>query len=341
MSIISYNQLIQMFKDFATAHPFLNDFGNGPTSEISTTRQMKFPYLWITHRNASDIVIQNKTQIPEMVLTFIIVDQINDQLVINDINGDNTDNQQEILSDTFQILQDLVDYISTQLGQFGVGLTEQTVSADPVYDETTDRATGWVSDIRLRLKHSNCVTPLGDIVFTVPGTSNISLRYLTCDTLNNCDTFTQAIDNLQTQIDNLVTGDVCDILSGCTTIQLIQQDITNIEEDIANLELSATTFNSQINTLQLSATTQQQQINNIISSQSNFYIAVNYESVSTFTYVAPETFRVDSITNPSGLTLTTLLNGSPYTTGNTINYLDTLTILPNTTGFIKLNCTLL
>jgi hypothetical protein len=208
MNIISYNQLIQMFEDFATAHLQLNDFGVGPTSEIGTSRQMRFPYMWITHRAPSNINIQNKTQIPDMVLTFIIVDQINNQENYLDVNGIDSDNQQEILSDAFQILQDLVNYISTQMGQFGVQIVDGTLSPEAIFDETTDAVTGWVTDITLRLKHSNCVTPVGDIVFTVPGQSNISFRYLTCDTLNNCNVFTDAIDNLQDQID---------IISGSTT----------------------------------------------------------------------------------------------------------------------------
>jgi hypothetical protein len=234
------------------------------------------------------------------------------------------------------------------MGQFGVQLVGDTINIEPVFDETQDAVTGWVMDVTLRLIHSNCVTPMGDITFTVPGTSNISLRYLTCETLNNCDTFNQAIQNLQDQIDNIIVGEICDVLEDCEVIQEIQSDILSLSGDTINntnlinsLQLSTTTFNNQIQTLQLSATTQQIQINNILTGQTSFYIAVNFEDVDTFTYIAPETFRIDSIDNPGGLTLTTNVNASPYTLGNTITLYDTLTILPSGTGFIKLNCTLL
>jgi photosystem II stability/assembly factor-like uncharacterized protein len=217
-----------MFEDFANAHLQLNDFGVGPTSEIGTSRQMRFPYLWLTHRTASAINTTNRTQIPDIILTFIIVDQHNIQTNYEDINGINSNNQQEILSDTFQIAQDLVNYIQTQMGQFGVQLVGDAITIEPVFDETQDAVTGWVMDVTLRLIHSNCVTPMGDITFTVPGTSNISLRYLTCETLNNCDTFNEAIQNLQDQIDNIVIGEICDVLEDCEVIQEIQQNITTL-----------------------------------------------------------------------------------------------------------------
>jgi hypothetical protein len=324
--IISINQLIQMFEDFATAHLQLNDFGYGPTSEIGTSRNMNFPYLWITHRTPSSINVLNKTQIPELRLTFIIVDQLNNQINIDVDNGSNSNNEQEVLSDCFQIAQDLVNYISTQMGQFGVMLMDETIAIEPVYDETPDAASGWVMDLALKLKHSNCISPLGEITFTVPGTSNISLRYLTCDTLNNCATFNQAINNLQQQIDNIVAGEICDVLEECEVIQNIEQDILNLSGDTINIQ------NDIINI--------QNDITNIFNSQTQFYIAINFEEVDTFVYVAPEDFTIDTITNPSNLTLTINLNGNPYTLTSLVSTFDVLTIVPNTTGFIKLNCTL-
>ena len=54
--IITLNQLIQMFNDFSTDHLQLNDFGYGPTSDIGTSKNMSFPYLWVTHSQASSIV---------------------------------------------------------------------------------------------------------------------------------------------------------------------------------------------------------------------------------------------------------------------------------------------
>jgi hypothetical protein len=226
------------------------------------------------------------------------------------------------------------------MGQFGVMLVDEAISIEPVYDETPDAASGWVMDVALKLKHSNCITPLGEITFTVPGTSNISLRYLTCDTLNNCASFNEAIDNLQEQIDNIIAGEICGVLEDCEVIQDIQTDILSLSGDTINIQQDITDIQQDILTLSGDTISNTNTINSILSTQTQFYIAINYEEVDTFVYVAPEDFTIDSIFNPSNLTLTITLNNNPYTLGDTISLLDTLRITPNTTGFIKLNCTL-
>jgi hypothetical protein len=261
-----------MFEDFATAHLQLNGFGYGPTSEIGTSKKMDFPYLWITHRTPSNIVVSNKTQIPEVRLTFIIVDQLNNQVNLADANGSNSTNEQEVLSDCFQIAQDLVNYISTQMGQFGVMLMDESISIEPVYDETPDAASGWVMDVALKLKHSNCITPLGEITFTVPGTSNISLRYLTCDTLNNCASFNEAIDNLQEQIDNIIANEICDVLEDCEIIQDIQTDILSLSGDTINIQQDITDIQQDILTLSGDTINLQEQIDNIISGSTTYQV---------------------------------------------------------------------
>ena len=228
--IKTYNELIEEFKLFSDAHFQLKDFGNGPTSDIGVSRKMDFPYLWITHRTPSSITVGNKIQIPDMVLTFIVVDQINNQDNYEDTNGVDSDNQQEILSDTLQIVQDLINYISQNLGSRGVSLLENTVNIEPTYDDTDDRVTGWVIDLTLRLKHLNCITPMADVVYP-SGTTPTYITpspYLTCDTLENCSIIQQllnstggslGVDSIYTQtIPKTLTGDT---LSTDTEFSLI------------------------------------------------------------------------------------------------------------------------
>jgi hypothetical protein len=74
--------------------------------------------------------------------------------------------------------------------------------------------------------------------------------------------------------------------------------------------------------------------------RSEYYIGVNFQTTDTFTYVAPEDFKITSIDNPDSLTLTTEVNGSAYTLGDTISQYDEVTIARSGTGFIKLNSAL-
>ena len=157
--ITTLNEFIKYFEEFVTAHDQLNDFGYGSTSEIGRSRDMQFPYLWVTHQGASAIQLQNKTALPNMSMSFIVVDQINDQENYKDINGANSNNCQEVLSDTYQIEQDLISYISNYLNKLGVKIIDQGASIEPLMDETTDKVCGWVMTVTMQLTHLNCAIP--------------------------------------------------------------------------------------------------------------------------------------------------------------------------------------
>jgi hypothetical protein len=58
--ITSLNQFIKYFESFVEAHDQLNDFGYGSTSEIGRSKDMQFPYLWVTHSGASSIQLQKQ-----------------------------------------------------------------------------------------------------------------------------------------------------------------------------------------------------------------------------------------------------------------------------------------
>ena len=83
--------------------------------------------------------------------------------------------------------------------------------------------------------------------------------------------------------------------------------------------------------------------NGNIKKNNQFYIGVNFEeSGVTWNYVAPESFLIYSIDNPSSITYDLLHNGTAYTFNNTISLYDDLQITGVTsTGFLKLNSRLI
>lgn len=158
--ITSLNQLVDYYSQFVDAHLQLKDFGYGSTWDIGTSNQMQFPYLWVTHSTTSSISVSaNKTQIPTVTLSFLVVDQWNNQENFEDTNGDNSNNAQEILSDTMQICQDIITYTSVNLRDFGVMMIAGDVTLDPIIDETPDKVWGWKLDLNLQLTHTNCAMP--------------------------------------------------------------------------------------------------------------------------------------------------------------------------------------
>ncbi len=166
INITSINQIINYFNLYANSHPQLNDFGYGSTSQIGKNRQMKYPYLWVTHRQSSSITVQNRTQIPTYNFSFLIVDRINIQDNYNSINGLDSDNQQEIISDCKQIADDFIGWIGTELNDQNISFADSNITLEMVFDETSDKVTGVLFDIPLRVRHSNCIYPTSKVIPT-------------------------------------------------------------------------------------------------------------------------------------------------------------------------------
>ncbi len=154
--IITINQIMDAFRQYSDEHAFIKDFGVGPTSEIGTTKGMKFPYHWISLQ-PSTINVVNKTTIPELTLFIFALDQVNNQSV-RDESGSYSNNEGEIMSDTFQYIQDIVTFISLDLNKVGIKI-EGNPSITPVHRETKDDVSGWFMSITLRLMHVNCEIP--------------------------------------------------------------------------------------------------------------------------------------------------------------------------------------
>ena len=158
--IITQNQIIKAFNKFVDEHPQLNDFGYGPVSEIGTSVQMKFPYLWVTHTAPSNVVIVNRTTIPIYRFTFLFCDQINQQENFNNVNGLDSDNGQEIISDMQLLGMDFITYINNELAQYGVNLNdEEQISFEAIFDETPDKVYGQRFDISFKVRYVNCTIP--------------------------------------------------------------------------------------------------------------------------------------------------------------------------------------
>ena len=159
-SIVSLNQLVTWFEAFADNHYFLKDFGFGEPYDIGTTRQMQFPYMWLTLDDTSVIATGTnvKSAIPDFSFRVFFMDKINIQENYLDQNGFQSDNSVEILSDTVQYLQDLITYIQQNWVQYGV-LLSADVTFSPVIDETQDKSTGVSASITLRTRQVNCIIP--------------------------------------------------------------------------------------------------------------------------------------------------------------------------------------
>lgn len=158
--ITTLNKLIDKFKEFQSLHPQLNDFGFGPTSEIGSSKPMDYPYMWVSFQTDSTIQVSNNVFTPQLRFYFLFIDQLNDenQEVIE--NGSNNTNGQEILSDTFQYLQDFINYLATSFRNERIKISED-IRCFPAEDEDKDKTSGWVAEITLKIEHNSFTGPNG------------------------------------------------------------------------------------------------------------------------------------------------------------------------------------
>lgn len=235
-SIVSLNQLVEWFESFADRHYFLKDFGFGEPYDIGTTRQMEFPYMWLTLDDTSIIATGTnvKSAIPDYSFRVFFMDKINIQENYLDANGFQSDNSQQILSDTIQYLQDLVTEIQQDWGQYGVMLSAD-INFNPVIDETQDKSTGVSASITLRTRQVNCVIPVSPTNIVVQPYSPTYETLLTCETLDECSTFSSLYNKVYGMSLFSQTGD-------SPTISATTTESTLIDGGVGTLSVPSNAF---------------------------------------------------------------------------------------------------
>lgn len=155
--ITTLNQIITWFRQYAEQHPTLRDFGYGATDMIGTTRPLNFPYMWIASTNSNPITISNHIIQPEFEFLAMFVDALSDQTQVTEENGYASNNEQEVLSDTYQIIQDFIAWLNSSWRATGITLGN-VAPAQPVSDTTPDRVSGWAFTFSLKIPYNQCVT---------------------------------------------------------------------------------------------------------------------------------------------------------------------------------------
>jgi hypothetical protein len=161
-TITTLNQIIAWFRQYADQHPLLRDFGYGATDMIGSTKAMSYPYLWVASTNNNPITISNHVVQPEFEFLVMVVDALSDQTQTDPDNGYIATNEQDVLSDTYQIVQDFVAWLNTSWRPTGITI-DANLNAQPVTDTTPDRVSGWAITITMKVPYRTCVSGI-DIV---------------------------------------------------------------------------------------------------------------------------------------------------------------------------------
>ena len=160
----SVNQIIAKCLQIANAHPQLNGFGYGPLYDI-VGQEINYPYLWVINEDSHTLSYsENNKQFNTLNYTFVlrVADIVNDQPNVYSANGENSNNGLEVISDTAQILTDIVNSIAQDsLNIFNDIEILDDVDIEPFFHEDSGDVNGHQATITLRVPNeSQCVTPL-------------------------------------------------------------------------------------------------------------------------------------------------------------------------------------
>lgn len=145
---MTYNNIIDLFREFASQHTQINSFGYGQISSINQIENIEYPLLFVSPKDSS-INFNNL----DLSLNILLMDKLKDGL----------ENEQEIHSDTLSVISDLKVWLGNSASDY-FNVEDQS----PVYPFTErfgDNLGGWTFSCKLNVEWdwNNC---------TIPGVSN-------------------------------------------------------------------------------------------------------------------------------------------------------------------------
>jgi len=250
-NVQSYNALIDRFKAFASGHFILKTFSHGQIDTADLEKFTEYPFM---HVVPSNVTYAKGTK------TFSF------QIVLADLPRDKDDKvefQREVLSDLQRIAEDLVAEITNHRVLFGDLITVQNVSLEPFLEEFHNTLTGWTVSLELLVPYywDACSIPAewNDMFESGSGGTGSILTFIdsiTRDENGNVslvnDEATPAPNYYYGTNDEgvrgwyLLTDEVgltCATIGTCQTIidieaeiDLLQQDVTDLQADVADIE---------------------------------------------------------------------------------------------------------
>lgn len=153
--ILTYNQIIKEFNDFADAHKQVQNFGNGDLWEITESNQLldyNYPLLWVVDQPAT---------LGDGVFTW------NFNIITMDLVNKDESNENDVKSDMIQVLLDLIAYLEqkTNTTNNNVNWLQVQLIRSGNFTSFTERfedeLTGWGMSIGLKIpfNYDNCNIP--------------------------------------------------------------------------------------------------------------------------------------------------------------------------------------
>ena len=144
--ITTLNTILKQFEIFASNHKQINTFYSGESWDFQANTNV-YPAMIVAPDPAT--IARGSVSISFRVL-------------ILDICPRDSNNNEEILSDTLQIVGDFFSYFRDNEDEFGFIIADEEITADPVEEEFDDIVAGWffTTTVEFPFIASNCNIPI-------------------------------------------------------------------------------------------------------------------------------------------------------------------------------------
>lgn len=164
MATVKIKDIILKMKEIAELHPNIHSFGCGQLDDLQQDN-LYYPYLWVLTDEVHNIEFADDNGYRAIEYQFILRfgDKKNLQKGYHDgIYGIGTDNQLDIISNTFGYVLDVINTISEDsLELFSNIRIVDDISVEPFYNEDDGDVCGHQATITLRVQNDKvCITPL-------------------------------------------------------------------------------------------------------------------------------------------------------------------------------------
>lgn len=144
----SLNQALSALQAIADSHLQLKgSFIFCDVADLEAKNELKYPLLW-----ADVVPAQFSTKTIDLNLQLTCVDMVSKGL----------ENEQDVLSDTLQILSDVVTILRQDPTYFNMFIINESLSATPIKDHYQDEVAGWVCNVTLQIEnaYNMCIVPI-------------------------------------------------------------------------------------------------------------------------------------------------------------------------------------
>ena len=150
--IVTINKMVNLLEEWANSRkPLINDFYFGNIYDVNSSTTVRYPLMVVDLVPTGSTTYNNGKFSNRVNFLIGFFDQENDQLNVENVNGYRSNNVGEILSDTYQLYQDLLSEFATNTNwrSFNISTTNSDKNYNWKMNDTGDKIWGIAVEIEI------------------------------------------------------------------------------------------------------------------------------------------------------------------------------------------------